>query len=91
MALFTETGSDGSTLFLYNGSLVGNRLGRSDIADELFDCSRVSMGLLMAAVIDAYENSWQRPLRPQGEWRIRLVVGKSWTGSSRADGMSEGW
>jgi hypothetical protein len=57
VALFTEAGSDGSTLFLDNGSLIGNRLGRSDIADELFDCSQVSMGLLMAAVIHAYENS----------------------------------
>ena len=66
MALFAEAGSDGSTLFLDDSSLIGNRLGRSDIADELFDCSQVSMGLLMAAVIDAYENSWQRPLRPQG-------------------------
>lgn len=66
MALFTEARSDSSTLFLNNGSLVGDRLGRSDIADELFNCSRVSMGLLMAAVIDAYENSWQRPLRPRG-------------------------
>lgn len=67
MALFTEAGSDGSTLFLDDGSLVGNRLGRSDIADELFDYSQVSMGsLMMAAVIEAYENSWQQPLRPQG-------------------------
>lgn len=60
MALFTEAGSDGSTLFLDDGSLVGNRLGRSDIADELLDYSRVSMGLLtMAAGIDAYGNSWR--------------------------------
>jgi hypothetical protein len=66
MALFAEAGSDGSTLFLDNGPLVGNRLGRSDIADELLDCSRVSMGLLIAAGIHAYENSWRRPLRPQG-------------------------
>ena len=77
MALFTKAGSDGSTLFLDDGPLVSDGLGRSDVADELFDCSWVSMGLLMAAVIDAYENSWRRPLDRKEECRIKSVVDRS--------------
>lgn len=36
VALLTKAGTDRSTLLLDNGSLVGNRLGRANIADELF-------------------------------------------------------
>jgi hypothetical protein len=77
VALLTKAGSDSSTLFLNDGPLVSDRLGRSDVADELFDCSRVSMGLLMAAVIEAYENSWRRPLDRRDECRIKSVVDRS--------------
>ena len=37
VALFTKASSDGSAFFLDDGSLVGNRFGRSNITDELFD------------------------------------------------------
>lgn len=40
VALLPETGSDGCALFLHHGPLVGNRLGRAHVADELLDCAR---------------------------------------------------
>lgn len=38
VALLAETGSDRGALFLDDGSLVCNRLGRTHVADELFYC-----------------------------------------------------
>ena len=37
MALFPERGADGCTLFLNHRSLVRNRFGRPNVADELLD------------------------------------------------------
>lgn len=37
VALLPEAGSDGGALFLNYGSLVGDRLGGSDIANKLLD------------------------------------------------------
>lgn len=36
-ALFSETGPNGSTFFLYHGTFIRDRLGGSHIANELFD------------------------------------------------------
>ena len=46
MALFAEAGSDRSALFLDDSSLISNRLGRPDVADELLDCSRQCMRIV---------------------------------------------
>ena len=39
VALLSKAGSYGCTLFLHDSSLVGDRLGRSHVADELLDCT----------------------------------------------------
>lgn len=36
MALFAEGCTDGGTLFLNDGTFVGNSFGRTNITDELF-------------------------------------------------------
>lgn len=38
MALLTERGSNGGAFLLNNSPLVGNGLGRADIANKLLDC-----------------------------------------------------
>lgn len=43
VALLPEACTDGSALLLDDGSFVGNRLGRTHIADELFHCSTGSI------------------------------------------------
>lgn len=45
MTFFSKAGSDGSALFLYYRSLVGNRLGSSHVADELLDCAQSNQRL----------------------------------------------
>lgn len=39
MALLPKRRPDGSTFLLDNRPFVGNRLGGSDVADELLDCN----------------------------------------------------
>lgn len=72
VALLAEAGSDRGALFLDDGSFVGNRLGRTHVADELLHCGRRRGSAIGASRApakggqDTYRNSSSRQGRLTG-------------------------
>jgi len=60
VALLPEAGSDRCALLLHDSPLVGDCLGRSNIANELLDCESVQYvdDQRGVALLFAYESSW---------------------------------